>query len=128
MAPPTRRFHVDCGPTELFQRIQFIIGRQGAQNLDMSHAHASERNAKWSFPVEIVTPFRSEEWDVLTAEVLPSGKFMRSTWSRVHEGRRWLVTFAKGNVVVTAYPKMSPARYLVPIFSAVESSSRRWPA
>ena len=105
---------MDCGPPELFERIRFVIGRQGAQNLDLSHAHAAMRSAIWSFPVEIVTPFRPQEWDLLTAEVLPSGKFMRTTWSRVHQKRRWLVTFAKGSVVVTAYPTEAYRRLLGP--------------
>lgn len=101
--PPTRRFHVESGPPELFERIRFIIGRRGPQNLDLSHDHAAERAVERRFPAEIVTPFRPEEWELLTAEVLPSGKFMRTTWARVYEGQRWLVTFAKGEIVVTGY-------------------------
>lgn len=101
--PPTRRFHVDSGPPELFERIRFIIGRRGPQKLDLSHDHAAKRAAERSFPTEIVTPFRPEEWELLTTEVLPSGKFMRTTWARTVEGQRWLVTFAKGEIVVTSY-------------------------
>jgi hypothetical protein len=109
--PPTRRFHVESGPPELFERIRFIIGRRGPQNLDLSHDHAAERTAERRFPSEIVTPFRPEEWELLTAEVLTSGKFMRTTWARDYQGQRWLVTFAKGEIVVTGY-EGDPGRML----------------
>jgi hypothetical protein len=109
--PPSRRFHIDSGPPELFERIRFIIGRRGPQNLDLSKDHAAERTTERSFPTEIVTPFRPEEWELLTAEVLPSGKFMRTTWARMYEGQRWLVTFAKGDIVITGY-KSDPRRTL----------------
>lgn len=109
--PPTRRFHVDSGPPELFERIRFVIGRRGPRDLDLSHDHAAEKAAERHFPAEIVTPFRPEEWALLTAEVLPNGKFMRTTWARMYEGQRWLVTFAKGEIVVTGY-ESCPGRML----------------
>jgi hypothetical protein len=59
-----------------------------------------------------VQPFDPDEWDLLTADVLNNGKFMRTTWSRVHAGKRWFIVFAKGDVAVTVYSG-SPERHLL---------------
>lgn len=49
---------------------------------------------------------------MLTAEVLLNGNFVRTTWSRVYQSQRWLITFAKSSIVVTAYPT-EPSRKLL---------------
>lgn len=95
------RFHIDSGPASLFARVRFKI--QGARDLIVTHSHFKDREAERSFPSDLVRPFDPELWDLLTAEVLNSGKFMRTTWSKAHDGKRWFIVFAKGDVAVTIY-------------------------
>jgi hypothetical protein len=106
------RFHVDTGPQSLFTRVRFKI--RGARNLVLTHGHFKDRESERAFPSELVQPFDPQAWDLLTADVLNSGKFMRTTWSRVFQGRRWFIVFAKGDVAVTVYSGALTRRLLGP--------------
>lgn len=95
------RFHADTGPASLFERVRFKI--RGARNLVLTHQHFMDRESERSFPSRLVLPFDPDVWELLTAETLRNGKFMKTTWTRVEEGKRWFIVFAKGDVAVTVY-------------------------
>jgi hypothetical protein len=123
------RFHVDSGPASLFERVRFKI--RGARDLVLTHEHFENRQTERSFPSELVLPFDPEEWELLTAEVFNSGKFGKTTWARVYSGKRWFITFAKGDIAVTAYAGSPRSRGNGPIivtsgpfFNKVEQVNR----
>jgi hypothetical protein len=97
----------------------------------LTHQHFNMRETQRAFPSQIVLPFDPSEWEVLTAEVLNSGKFMSTTWTRVFNGKRWFIVFAKGDVAVTVYDG-TPERRLLgpeivtggPFFDKVEQVNR----
>lgn len=95
------RFHADTGPSSLFQRVRFKI--KGARDLVLTHKHFLDRETERAFPRSLVLPFDPDQWELLTAEVIKNGKFMKTTWSRVHDGKRWFIVFTKGDIAVTVY-------------------------
>jgi hypothetical protein len=97
----SNRFHIDSGPRSLFERVRFKI--RGARDLVLDQSHFKDRESERNFPSHLVLPFDPEQWELLTAEVLKNGKFMKTTWSRVHSSKRWFIVFAKGDIAVTVY-------------------------
>lgn len=94
------RFHVDTGPTALFDRVRFKMA--GRRSLRWHAAHLRERAAERCAPLEALTLFDAAQWELLTAEVrADTGKFVNSTWAVSAEGGRWLVVIGFDDTVET---------------------------
>ncbi|WP_258038095.1 MULTISPECIES: hypothetical protein [unclassified Streptomyces] len=102
MAPrfETARFHAESGPAPLFTRVRHVL-REPAR-LKAQGVHVTERLQQRNAPVEELTAFGPDHWDLVSADVrTDTGKWVKSTW-RVHvDGRDWWVVIGLGNVLVT---------------------------
>lgn len=103
------RFHVDYGPTSLFERVRFKM--RDVHSLKMDGAHFNSRMSERNIPPEIIdclTSFDINEWSLKTAEVRKDrGKFYNSTWERVIDGKRYWVTIGIGDFITTIVCKDS---------------------
>jgi hypothetical protein len=98
----TKRFHVDTGPAELFERVLQIFEEPRPVKLHAGHfrQRAAERTApKWA-----LDPFDGADWSIVTAEVrTDSGKFVHTQWRRVIDGVAWWVVLGFNDTAQTMY-------------------------
>ncbi len=94
------RFHVETGPTALFDRVRFKM--TGRRELRWHAAHLRERAAERRAPLEQLMTFDAARWELVTAEVrVDTGKFVNSTWAVTVAGARWLIVIGFGDTVET---------------------------
>lgn len=94
------RFHVETGPTALFDRVRFKMA--GRRELRWHAAHLRERAAQRGAPLQQLMTFDAERWELVTAEVrVDTGKFVNSTWAVTVDGARWLIVIGFGDTVET---------------------------
>lgn len=107
--PVTRRFHISVGPDSLFERCLHVV-RTRLEPIELGRgvAHFLERESERQPPEELLQPFRSDRWELVTVEVLEStGKWFSAGWRRRIEGESWFLVFGRsGNesVIVTTFP------------------------
>lgn len=107
--PVTRRFHIGVGPDSLFERCLHVV-RTRLEPIELGRgvAHFLERESERQPPKELLEPFRSDRWELVTVEALESnGKWFSAGWRRRIEGESWFLVFGRsGNesVIVTTFP------------------------
>ena len=82
--PSTRRFHISVGPASLFERCLYVV-RTRLEPIDFGGRvkHSVERLEERTPPPELLEPFVSREWELVTVEVLESnGKWFSAGWRR----------------------------------------------
>ena len=110
--PAVRRFHITVGPASLFERCLFVV-RSRLEPIDFgrSVAHFVQREAERDPPAEILGPFSSSDWELVTVEALiSSGKWFTAGWRRVVKAETWFLAFGRSgstSELVTAYPAPS---------------------
>ncbi|MFF5253073.1 hypothetical protein ACFY4K_13615 [Streptomyces leeuwenhoekii] len=96
----TARFHAESGPDSLFTRVRHILSRP--LRLKAHGAHVTERLQQRGAPVETLTRFDPESWELISAEVrTDTGKWVTSTWRARADGRSWWVVIGLGDTLVT---------------------------
>lgn len=101
------RFHVEFGPSSLFERVRFKMKDVTTLYMNGTHfqARASERNIPDSIMARLLQ-FDINEWQVVTASVREDrGKFVDSTWEIVIDGVRYWVTIGMGTFIKTIVTK-----------------------
>ena len=104
------RFHVQTGPSSLFDRVKFIMGDVHKVRVDGAHfqMRVKERNTPQAI-IEMVESFNASEWAVVSAEVrIDKGKFVASSWGREYNGRYYIVVIGLGNLAETIYDTELP--------------------
>ena len=86
----TARFHVETGPSSLFERVRFkMVGRY---QLKAHPVHVRDRALERDAPMERMAAFDSEAWMLMTAEVrTDKGKFVSTSWAVDVDGTTWWV-------------------------------------
>jgi hypothetical protein len=96
----TARFHVESGPASLFTRIRHIL--REPVRLKAHGAHVAQRLQERSAPLQDLTNFDPESWQLVSAEVrTDTGKWVKSTWRVRADARDWWVVVGLGNALVT---------------------------
>jgi hypothetical protein len=117
------RFHVETGPAALFDRVRFKLS--ACRPLKMHAAHLQARVAERSAPLELLTAFDPQQWQLQMAEVrTDTGKFVNSAWAVEVSGQSWLVVIGFDDTVETVIPTdgRSPGERVVqggPLFDRV---------
>lgn len=100
---PKARFHIQFGPTSLFERVRFKM--KDAHKLYLNGTHYKKRLLERNIPSEILEAlldFDASTWALQTAEVRTDrGKFVNSTWEKIIDGHHYQVTIGIGNYVKT---------------------------
>jgi hypothetical protein len=95
------RFHIDIGPSSLFERIHYIFAQPRTLSLNTKHF---QEKAVPADIVDLIKSFDSKDWKLVSAEVFKgSGKFAKTAWRRTVGQDVWHVVIGYGNVVVTCY-------------------------
>lgn len=107
--PTTRRFHISVGPTSLFERCLHVVKtRLEPIEFGMGVKHFVEREAERQPPGELLGPFRSADWELVTVETLESnGKWFSAGWRRRIGTESWFLVFGRSgdkSVIVTVFP------------------------
>ena len=97
------RFHVQFGPSSLFERVRFKM--KDVHKLFLEGTHYQKRVSERNIPPEIIDAlleFDASTWTLQTAEIRTDrGKFVNSTWEKIINGHRYQVTIGMGNYVKT---------------------------
>ena len=97
------RFHIEFGPTSLFERVKYKM--KDVSKLYLSGAHFVDRVSTRNIPKDIMQKlekFDINEWTLVTASVRNDrGKFVDSTWEVCVDDVRYWVTIGMGNYVRT---------------------------
>ena len=109
---PQPRFHVDVGPSSLFERVRQVFAEPRV--LRLHGIHYNSRADERSFPSGIAEHFVADEWDLMTVEVRPNGKFARTAWRREIDGRTWWMVIGFNDTVQTVYSSSPGKRGLGP--------------
>ena len=108
------RFHVDFGPSALFERVRFKM--KDVHRLYIDGNHYVKRKKERNIPEDVIEKIRcfdSNEWILKTAEVRPDkGKFLNSTWEVVYNGKAYWVTIGIGNYIITIVQRNSNGQEL----------------
>ena len=103
------RFHIEFGPTSLFERVKYKM--RDVRKLYLNGTHFEERMKNRNIPENVVRKlehFDINEWDLVTASVRNDrGKFVDSTWEVCVDDVRYWVTIGMGNYVRTIVIKDS---------------------
>ena len=103
------RFHIEFGPTSLFERVKYKM--RDVRKLYLNGTHFEERMTNRNIPENVVRKlehFDVNEWDLVTASVRSDrGKFVDSTWEVCVDDVRYWVTIGMGNYVRTIVIKDS---------------------
>ena len=103
------RFHIEFGPTSLFERVKYKM--RDVRKLYLNGTHFEERMTNRNIPENVVRKlehFDINEWDLVTASVRSDrGKFVDSTWEVCVDDVRYWVTIGMGNYVRTIVIKDS---------------------
>ena len=107
--PNTRRFHISVGPTSLFDRCLHVVQtRLEPIELGKDVAHFVERERERVPPAELLEPFMSSDWELVTVEALESsGKWFSAGWRRQVGDESWFLVFGSSgdrSVIVTVFP------------------------
>ena len=101
------RFHIEFGPTSLFERVKYKM--RDVRKLYLNGTHFEERMTNRNIPENVVRKlehFDINEWDLVTASVRSDrGKFVDSTWEVCVDDLRYWVTIGMGNYVRTIVVK-----------------------
>lgn len=104
-----RRFHIDYGPAELFERVHDKM--DGATGIRVHGKHFRRQAAAAKIPKEVmdrIPDFEAGDWELKCCEVrTDTGKFVSSTWETVYNGCRFWLTIGAGNVAETIARKKS---------------------
>ncbi len=99
----TIRFHVDFGPSSLFERVRYKM--KDVHKLYMDGKHFNKRVSERDIPADVIIKlqdFDCCEWVLKTAEVRKDrGKFINSTWEVLCNGNPYWVTIGVGNYITT---------------------------
>ncbi|MFE9169015.1 hypothetical protein ACFYNZ_05710 [Streptomyces kebangsaanensis] len=96
----TARFHIESGPVSLFTRIRHIL--REPMRLKPHGTHATQSLQQRGAPLEELTNFDPESWELVSAEVrTDTGKWVKSTWRIRADARDWWVVVGLGNALVT---------------------------
>lgn len=105
----TSRFHAQCGPYYLFERIKYKF--QNPRTLKLHGRHFNKRKVEREIPNEVIQSlldFNPTQWKVVTSEVRnDTGKFVNATWEKVIDNHKYWVTIGFGDVVQTIIKKKS---------------------
>lgn len=105
----TARFHVDSGPSSLFERAHYKM--DVARILKLHSKHFNERRVERSVSQDVmiqIKHFDPAKWSLKTIEVrADTGKFVNTTWEMIHDDTRYWITIGFGNVVQTIVTKTS---------------------
>ena len=97
------RFHIEFGPTSLFERVKYKM--MDVRKLYLNGTHFVDRMINRNIPKDIVQKlehFDINEWDLVTVSVRSDlGKFVDSTWEICMDDVRYWVTIGMGNYVRT---------------------------
>lgn len=97
------RFHVEFGPSSLFERVRYKM--RDVTTLYMDGVHFPTRASERNIPYEVMSrllQFDINKWKVVTASVREDrGKFVDSTWEIVIYGVRYWVTIGMGTFIKT---------------------------
>lgn len=99
----TSRFHVEYGPTSLFERVYYKMNKSKTLKLHGNHFNTrfKERNIPLSILHNLLN-FDPIEWRLITVEVRnDTGKFVNSTWEKTIEKNKIWITIGLGDVVQT---------------------------
>ena len=100
---PKARFHIQFGPSSLFERVQFKM--KDVHKLYLQGTHYRKRLSERDIPgdiLEALLDFDANTWTLQTAEVrIDRGKFVNSTWEKIIDGHHYWVTIGIGNYVKT---------------------------
>ena len=103
------RFHVEFGPSSLFERVQYKM--KDVHELYLGGPHFNAKKSERNVPQEVldhINHFDTSEWKLVTAEVRPDrGKFYNSTWEYQYDGIAYWLTIGIGQCVVTIVKKDS---------------------
>ena len=103
------RFHIEFGPTSLFERVKYKM--RDVRKLYLNGTHFEDRMTNRNIPENVVRKlkhFDINEWDLVTASVRSDrGKFVDSTWEVCVDDLRYWVTIGMGNYVRTIVVKDS---------------------
>jgi hypothetical protein len=103
------RFHIEFGPTSLFERVKYKM--RDVRKLYLNGTHFEERMTNRNIPENVVRKleyFDINEWELVTASVRSDrGKFVDSTWEVCVDDLRYWVTIGMGNYVRTIVVKDS---------------------
>lgn len=105
----TERFHIDFGPSSLFERAHYKM--EDARILKLHSKHFNERRVERSVPQDVmmqIKNFDPTKWFLKTIEVrADTGKFVNTTWEMVHNDTRYWITIGFGDVIQTIITKTS---------------------
>lgn len=108
------RFHIDFGPSALFERVRFKM--KDVHRLYIGGKHYIKRKSERDIPDDVIEKIRCfdiNEWTLKTAEVRPDkGKFLNSTWEVVCNGKTYWVTIGVGNYIITIVQRNSSGKDL----------------
>ncbi len=111
MAPrfETSRFHVNFGPSSLFERVHFKM--RNSRTLKLHSKHFIDRQTKRNIPEEVmfqIKHFTPSQWSLKTVEVRnDTGKFINMTWEMNYNDARFWITIGFGDVIQTIIMKDS---------------------
>ena len=99
------RFHIQTGPTSLFERVKVVMSDVSNVRVDGKHFQVRVRERKIpQVVVDKIASFDVNEWDLITAEVrVDKGKFVASSWGCQHNGCYYVVVIGLGNLAETIY-------------------------
>lgn len=94
------RFHVDYGPTALFERIRFKF--QDARELQLHGSHFEMRAQDRAAPIKNFRHFNPKIWKLVMAEVrTDTGKFVNTTWEVEIAEQLWWVVIGFNDTIMT---------------------------
>lgn len=104
---PKARFHIQFGPSSLFERVRFKM--KDAHKLYLQGTHYKKRLSERDIPTDILEAlldFDANTWTLQTAEVRTDrGKFVNSTWEKTIDGHNYWGTIGIGYYVKTIVDK-----------------------
>ncbi|OBH47313.1 hypothetical protein [Mycobacterium mantenii] len=104
----TVRFHTEYGPAQLFDKAREQLKDLVGLSLEIPHAKA--RFEERGIPLEYLTDFRPECWEVITVETaVRTGRIIYMSLQRKLEGKKYLWIVLAFEQVITALITESPS-------------------
>lgn len=98
----TARFHVETGPSSLFERIHQVFAEP--RSVKLHGGHFQQRAIERDPPLWALENFPADEWHIVTAEVrIDTGKFVHTQWRRVIDHDAWWVVLGFNDTAQTTY-------------------------
>jgi hypothetical protein len=107
--PSRRRFHVSVGPDSLFERCLEVV-RTRLEPIEFGRRINPflERAAERLPPNELLAPFVSADWELVTVDALvSSGKWFSAGWRRKLGDGTWFLVFGRSgdsSELITVFP------------------------